>query len=271
MEGLKAALDKQEQADEIGRKLAEQFSRNRPGGQDLMKTIRDTIEAYRPKMLTEDFIIPGLDEIMGPAVSDTDQPFETPTLVPPQSAVVTVGLRVEDVSGERGEDAEASTIAKAIIAKVAREMEAKSPQTSESDNAVEKTDAPHESFDKAKASTVEPPTLRSSADSISPPPPAHEREEFDHELDEVDLDALARELDAAGPIRPPADKERDHGEESGIELTPEIVTDTLAMIFEQQGQLKTAIEAYKILMEKKPEQAEIYRTKIGELTKRTNG
>ncbi len=270
VESLVAALDKQEQADEIGKKLAEQFSRNRPGGQDLMKTIRDTIESYRPKPSTEDFIIPGLDAIMGPAVSETNRPISTPTLVPPQSAVTSIGLSGESVSSGVSEGSEASMIAKAIIEKVAREMEAKSTRVSESEKAVERTDAPIESSDHVRISTVEPPATRNET-SISAPERLDEREGFESELGETDLDALARELEAAGPIRPPVEKERDRGEESGIDLTPEIVTDTLAMIFEQQGQLKTAIEAYRVLIEKKPEQAEFYRNKIAELTKRTNG
>lgn len=60
VKSLTVALDKQEQADEIGRKLAEQFHKNRPGGKDIMKTVEDTIEAYRPKESGEDFIIRAL-------------------------------------------------------------------------------------------------------------------------------------------------------------------------------------------------------------------
>lgn len=47
-----------------------------------------------------------------------------------------------------------------------------------------------------------------------------------------------------------------------------MVTDTLAMIYEQQGQIKAAIKAYNILLKKKPEQADFYMKKIAELTKR---
>ena len=43
------------------------------------------------------------------------------------------------------------------------------------------------------------------------------------------------------------------------------------MIFEQQGQINTAIEAYNILMKKKPDQAEYYRKKLAELAARADG
>ena len=86
--------------------------------------------------------------------------------------------------------------------------------------------------------------------------------------EQFDLDALARKLESAAPIKPEEDSSRSGSGDSDIELTPEVVTDTLAMIYEQQGQIKAAIKAYNILLKKKPEQADFYMKKIAELTKR---
>lgn len=286
VESLTATLDKEEQADEIGRKLAEQFHKNRPGGKDLMKTIEETIEAYRTKSGNDDFIIPGLDAIVGSEPGKIGSQLKAPTMVPSgeelpskYSGIDRNKKQIPEVVA-KGENA--STIAKAIIEKVSREMESGSSSVQErstdssdlkqpeSDTSVPSANAgPAEELSREEihSDTIEP----MSSSSISSSPPVYEPEEIGSESVDFDLDALAHELEGAGPIRAAEDHSRERSDESGIDLTPEIVTETLAKIFEQQGQLKTAIEAYTILMQKKPEQAEIYQKKIAELTQRTNG
>ncbi len=115
------------------------------------------------------------------------------------------------------------------------------------------------------------PSIRAD-ETMDIPPPAEIKEPgfkpSNRVEKEFDFDALARELESAGPIKPEEDTTHNVGEDSTIELTPEIVTDTLAIIFEQQGQIKAAIEAYNILIKKKPAQADFYNKKIAELTKR---
>lgn len=269
-ENLAAKLDKEEQADEIGRKLAEQFQKNRAGGKDLMKTIEETIEAYRPKEAGEDLIIPGLDAIIGDEHSQLETQLLTPTLLPSQLEMPPkypdLGQDKQEVPGMSGKVEGRSTIAKAIIEKVAREIESKSVESSDLREA--KNESP---LLQAESSTIElPPTEK---EPITPeiPSSTYEPDEVEPDTSDFDLDSLARELEAAGPIKPNEDRPREQNEETGIELTPEIVTETLARIFEQQGQLKTAIEAYNILIQKKPEQAETYQKKIAELAQRTNG
>ncbi len=109
-----------------------------------------------------------------------------------------------------------------------------------------------------------------------PTPDKTESEEEGDWTDAVDLgnsmdfDAIARELDSAGPIKPASDIPRENSDGGGIELTRDIVTDTLAEILEQQGRLRDAIEAYEMLIEKKPGNAKAYREKISELSSRVN-
>ncbi len=88
--------------------------------------------------------------------------------------------------------------------------------------------------------------------------------------DSLDFDAIARELDSAGPIRPPVGSSQEGSSGEGIELTQDIVTDTLASILEQQGKYDSAIRAYKMLAEKKPENAGYYRQKISDLSSRAD-
>ena len=279
VETLTETLDKEEQADEIGRKLAEQFQKNRAGGKDLMKTIEETIEAYRPKDSGDDFIIPGLDAIIGDEREKLALQFRTPTLPSSRSEVSAKHTYTEDhvressYSGGKGEPG--SPIAKEIIERVAREFESKPAKLSERPNESHREKDhdddlhPHDESAAAEAATSAPSSPESSLGKTDFP--AYESDESESGIGDLDLDSLARELEAAGPIKPHDDQVRGRSDESGIELTPEIVTDTLAMIFEQQGQLKTAIEAYNILIQKKPEQAETYKKKIAELTQRANG
>ncbi|HUI29049.1 MAG TPA: hypothetical protein VLX91_02440 [Candidatus Acidoferrales bacterium] len=263
IESLSAALDKQEQADEIGKKLAEQFHANRTGGKDLMKTIEDTIEVYRQKVRNDDSIIPGLDAIVGGEPGKITPELKTPSLIHSQAETLSKYRDVDrdgrELPGDKRK--ESSTIARAIIEKVTREIESKAP--SDSGGSTNGSSPP-----QTDSAAAERP-----ASARVPPETSGDVGPDEAELDSGDfnLDDLARELEAAGPIKPQEDHPRDRSDESGIELTPEIVTETLAQIFEQQGQLKTAIEAYGILMRKKPEQAEVYQQKIAELTQRTNG
>jgi tetratricopeptide (TPR) repeat protein len=296
VESLAATLDKEEQADEIGRKLAEQFHKNRASGKDLIKTIEDTIESYRAKAGSEDFIIPGLDAIVGGEPVRIGTRLKTPTMLSSKAESSSKYSNLDrdrqriSEAVEKGE--KASTIAKAIIEKVSHEMESDKPSVQDksvsSPDLKEPTDVtlsrpPQATGLSGESSPEEISTKRFSGhpETIGEPPsssitgesapPIYGPDEMGSETGDFDLDALARELEAAGPIKPPEDHLRESSGETGIDLNPEIVTETLAKIFEQQGQFKTAIEAYTILLQKKPEQAETYRKKIAELTQRTNG
>ena len=294
VESLTTILEKEEQADEIGRKLAEQFHKNRASGKDLMKTIEDTIESYRAKSGNEDFIIPGLDAIVGSEPQRISSQLKTP--IPSQADLSSkysdLDRDEQKISEAVGKGEKASTIARAIIDKVSREMESANPpiqNKSVSSPGLKEptggtlTQPPQGTDLSPESSPEEISTKRFSGPSETigePPsgsvpagaaPPINERDEMGPEIGDFDLDALARELEAVGPIKPAEDSLRETNGETGIDLNPEIVTETLARIFEQQGQFKTALEAYTILMQKKPEHAEAYRKKIDELTQRTNG
>ncbi len=229
IESLREEVEKQEQADAIGRRIAEQYRKN--AGSDIMKTVEETLKANPITTSDDDLLIPGLEAIIGEDLSGLPSKLSVPPEpVEPQAEA----LAAEDEpEPEAGED---SVNARDIIDRVTREF-----------------------GDKITTDLKNPEAQEAAPDSTS-----------QGESDDFDLDALARELDAAGPIRPGEPTGDDQAEDRGIELTPEIVTDTLAAIFEQQGQLKTAIEAYSILLKKKPEQAEFYRTKIAELETRAN-
>lgn len=232
IEMLTEEVDKQEQADAIGRRIAEQYRKG--AGTDIMKTVEETLRSNPIKTSDEDLLIPGLESIIGEELQDMP-----PELMPPLEPAETQQETVEPPSEEEAADLEdESSSAREIIDRVTREF-----------------------GDKISTDLDEPEEQKEAAAEEEP---AESTEEFD-------IDALARSLDSAGPIRPQADETTgDHDEDKGIELTPEIVTDTLAAIFEQQGQLDAALEAYNILLKKKPEQAEFYRKKIAELESRTN-
>ncbi len=226
IESLMEEVDRQEQADSIGRRIAEQYRKN--AGKDIMKTVEETLRSNTIKAQDEDLLIPGLEYIIGadfsrvPAIPKVPVPDEQSD-APPRAE--------EDKRSPESSDLKS---AREIIDRVARELEGD------------------------RESEVDVPDEARSSDEV------------EKESGELDLDVLARELDMAGPIKPAGGKEQEHRDEEGIELTPEIVTDTLAMIFEQQGQIGTAIEAYKILLKKKPGQADFYKRKIADLESRSN-
>jgi len=274
---LIAELEKNEQADEIGKKLAEQFRQN--SGKDIMKTVEETIRANRSKMdwddsgqkpSPDDLMIPGLDIIVGeelskprrevirpderdmtpPAIQDSQQtPLEQASS---KDNAMEHATPFDEVQPET--KSSSSSIAKAIIDKVVREVAQQVP--------------PHEpeiSPDHEKILSMEPPPP--SGTKETPQEPLEQAENSINNVNEfLDLEDLARKLNSARPIKPEDDASNIHDENLSIELTPEIVTDTLAMIFEQQGQIKAAIEAYNILIKKKPEQADYYEKKIANLT-----
>jgi tetratricopeptide (TPR) repeat protein len=226
IDSLKTEVDRQEQADSIGRRLAEQYRKT--AGTDIMKTVEETLKANPITSSNEDLLIPGLESIVGEDFSKSPPKYVI-------DAEPAAPAREAEHSEEAEGPAEEPVKAREIIDRVAREFGEKI------DTNIKE---PEQHVDMPAAEPREP--------------------------EEFDLDALARELDSAGPIKPvgaPAGREDD----SGIELTPEIVTDTLAMIFEQQGQLNTAIQAYNILLKKKPEKGDFYREKIAELTARADG
>ncbi len=231
VESLKEDVDKQEQADSIGRKIAEQYRKG--AGSDIMKTVEQTLKANPITTSDEDLLIPGLESIIGEDLSGL------PSKLSKQPEPVRPQPNKGDVAEEDAQDSESGTEsvnARDIIDRVTREF-----------------------GDKIITDLPDPGTRSEGLE-----------EEPTEESDDFDLEALARELDAAGPIQPQERAGQDRDEDAGIELTPEIVTDTLAAILEQQGQLKAAIEAYNILLKKKPEQAGYYRRKIAELEARAN-
>jgi len=267
-ERLIAELEKDENANEIGKKLAEQFRKN--SGKDIMKTVAETIKANRSRMdhdklaqmpAIDDFAIPGLDIIVGGEHSKS-RPVEPISKEGEIKSVPTEqNLRemnsTEQVPSPKVVQSEnksnSSSIARAIIDKVEREVSEQIPSE-------ERRSSPQ----SERAPTPDVPHL-AEPNEEGPVPPKKEEGSIEGLSDEIDLDSLARKLDAAGPIKSEKELARDPDENSSIELTPEIVTDTLAMIFEQQGQIRTAIEAYNILKKKKPAQAEFYDKKIAEL------
>ncbi len=238
IEELKADLDKQEQADSIGRKLAEQFRKNVSAGSDIMKTVEQTLKASPPKSTDEDDLIPGLDAIIGEELSPVQS-----TLVNPLRPKERGETDVQENGGKQSGKTEEPSIARAIIDRVAREF---SNETAGS---------------PPKTASSRPKNMHGEASGEEP----REDEKGNFEFD---VDILARRLESAGPIKSPASPTQTGEDEGGIELTPEIVTETLAMIFEQQGQLNAAIDAYSILVKKKPENEEFYKRKIAELTSR---
>lgn len=240
IEKLKTDLEKQEQADSIGRKLAEQFRKNVAGGGDIMKTVEQTLKSGPPKGPSEDDLIPGLDAIIGEELSPVQSTLAKP-LIPRE-----LGKTDERETGSKqsGKTKEPS-IARAIIDKVAREF------------SKENLESPAESG-SSKSGNVHGDTGEKDL---------HVNEKGGSEFD---VDMLAKKLESAGPITPVGSPTQSREDEGGIDLTPEIVTETLAMIFEQQGQIKAAIEAYVILMKKKPEKEEFYKKRVAELKSRTD-
>lgn len=228
IEKLKVELESQEQADSIGRKLAEQYRKSAASGSDIMKTVEQTLKANPEPASQEDFLIPGLDSIIGEELS----PLQA-SLVRPPAAAGDVKEPVRDRDKERPDEEKSAGTAREIIDRVAREFSDESSRNKKTPDQEE--------------------------------PSKSEGEEF-----KFDVEILARKLESASPIKPAESRPANREEDGGIELTPEIVTETLAVIFEQQGQIDTAIEAYTILMKKKPQKEDLYRKRIDELKSRAD-
>ncbi|HEY9165619.1 MAG TPA: hypothetical protein VIS48_05605 [Candidatus Kryptonia bacterium] len=232
VEWVSSDFESRAQADLIGKKLAVQFRRT-SADPDIMKKVGETLKRNALRKNENDFLIPGLDTIVGDDLSKVQKRFT--------DSLSKLGVQLPQPRRPKSEPLKnrtGSSIAKSIIDKVSRESDAQ-PGAEEVPKAV-----------------VEP----------EKPEPGPGEGDFD-------LDTLARELVAAGPIRSdksPVDEAGPRDESSGIELSPEIVTDTLALIFEQQGQTKTAIEAYTILITKKPEKADFYKERIAALKSKTD-
>lgn len=232
IERLSEEVEKAEQADAIGRRIAEQYRKG--AGADIMKTVEEALKSNPIKSSDDDLLIPGLESIIGEEFQD-----EPPNILTAPVPEETPQQSGEPVDQEEASDLEIeSSTAREIIDRVTREF-----------------------GDKISTDLDEPAEEKAATG----------KEEAGDDTDEFDLDALARELDSAAPMQPNREMSGDRDESEGIELTPEIVTDTIAAIFEQQGQLSAALEAYNILLKKKPEQAEFYRKKIAELESRSNG
>lgn len=235
IESLKEEVERQEQADSIGRRIAEQYRRE--AGRDIMKTVEETLKANPIKTSDEDLLIPGLESIIGEDLSGLHSKLTSP----PKPAEPSPPAPAEE-DEEPVETEDESANARDIIDRVTREF---------GDKITTELDEPEEPEEREEQS-------------------GGAEDEVHYEESDFDLDTLARELDSAGPIRLEKDGQPGDEEDKGIELTPEIVTDTLAAIFEQQGQLRTAIEAYNILLKKKPDRADFYRKKIAELESKAN-
>jgi tetratricopeptide (TPR) repeat protein len=273
VERLMAELEKNEQADEIGRRLADQFRKNRD--KDIMKTVEETIEANRHKPSTDDFLIPGLDVIVGeelfrPPKQSTEQGSPLNSSSTEKYAEVDIGDQINreapttepssffertaqpDRDRNFIEQIDGSDIAKSIIEKVTREV-------AERERSIpgEGTSSVTQSVDSIE---------RKGSDFHPLIPEMGSLKQREHFSDELDFEALARELESVPPIKPNKDSLHANDEELSIDLTPEIVTDTLATILEQQGQIRAAIKAYNIMLKKNPNRADFYRKKIVELS-----
>ncbi len=232
IEMLREEVEKQEQADAIGRKIAEQYRKR--VGTDIMKTVEETLKSNPIKPSDEDLLIPGIESLIGEDLQETQSELANPS----ESAESSQESEEPAADEEQTLDLEyESSSAREIIDRVTREF-----------------------ADKISTNLDEPEKLKEQTAAKG----------GGGSMDGFDLDAIARELDSAAPIQPKTGESAVTEEDKGIELTQEIVTDTLAEIFERQGQVKAALEAYNILLEKKPEQADFYRKKIAELESRTN-
>lgn len=135
VERLIGELEKNEQADEIGKKLAEQYRKNRD--KDIMKTVEESIEANRSKPSTDDFVIPGLDVIIGEKllkVSSQAREQELRPIEPPSDETDFTKAFSDHITPKEEASPKVtngSNIAKAIIDKVVREVEAKNLPLSE--------------------------------------------------------------------------------------------------------------------------------------------
>ena len=98
-------------------------------------------------------------------------------------------------------------------------------------------------------------------ESNTEPPPLEER-----------LEEIARELETAPPIPPVREEESvfETAESPSVEEfeTPEIASETMAMILESQGKYEEARKVYEKLIETEPDKKEIFELKIKELSER---
>lgn len=92
-----------------------------------------------------------------------------------------------------------------------------------------------------------------------------------NDQDEMKDDLIDHFLKTNPRIVPKLDLEDTRGDISipGLEENDEIVTETLAEIFEQQGHYSKAIEAYRKLILKYPEKSTYFASRIEELEKRS--
>jgi tetratricopeptide (TPR) repeat protein len=86
------------------------------------------------------------------------------------------------------------------------------------------------------------------------------------------LEEIARELETAPPIPPVREEESvfETAESPSVEEfeTPEIASETMAMILESQGKYEEARKVYEKLIETEPDKKEIFELKIKELSER---
>ncbi len=103
--------------------------------------------------------------------------------------------------------------------------------------------------------------------------PKTEGKEIPHKKPKADLiENLAEQLKGYKPARPDSERMKnesvDMGDTSEGDLP--IVSETLATIFFKQKQFDRAIEAYRQLIKRNPEKADIYLTKIKEVEEAKN-
>ncbi|MGC8594387.1 MAG: tetratricopeptide repeat protein [Candidatus Kryptoniota bacterium] len=192
---LLAELEREERADEIGMKLAEEFLSKRGIMEEVAEAIRNKTAERSP----DDSLIPGLEVL---------------------------------VSGRRKKDEN-------IIP----------------DRFLGKNHEPPSNSDK----TEDQRNLKEAGEMKLNVEPTDDR-------GFIDIASLARELESAKPLPTVRDWSDDQGE--GLALTLEIVTETLAKILEEQGNFETALEAYRLLVIKKPDRALLYNEKIAELKRK---
>lgn len=95
-------------------------------------------------------------------------------------------------------------------------------------------------------------------------PETTKQPEAEHKVEKGSIEELADRLKEYKPERPSSDvKHSEPAEESDVEENDlPIVSETLANIFFKQKQFDRAVEAYRQLMKRNPERADIYLTKI---------